>query len=53
MGGIDQCARWLAEEERVRACLLPPGVASAEQLAGHSGMEMFNAIFDGVLPQPR
>lgn len=52
MGGLDQCARWLAEEEAIRARLQPPGVASAERLASHSGMEMFSAIFDGVLPQP-
>lgn len=52
MGGFDESVRWLAEEERVRARLRSPGVASAEEVASRSGMEMFNAIFDGELPQP-
>lgn len=47
MGGSDESVRWLAEEERVRARLISPGVASAEEVASRSGMEIFNAIFDG------
>lgn len=47
MGGSDESVRWLAEEERVRARLISPGVASAEEVASRSGMEIFSAIFDG------
>lgn len=43
-------ASWRAEEQAVRARLGPPGVASAEQIAGKSGMEIFQAIFAGELP---
>lgn len=45
-------ARWRAEEEAVRTRLGTPGVASASEMAGMSGMEIFEAIFAGALPQP-
>lgn len=48
---VDQVvARWDAEEEAVRARLLPPDAASQEQVASRTGMEMFEAIFAGKLP---
>ncbi|MEJ5152580.1 PaaI family thioesterase [Comamonas sp. MYb396] len=45
-------ARWRTEEEAVRARLGAPGVASVDQVASRSGMEVFEAIFAGTLPQP-
>jgi uncharacterized protein (TIGR00369 family) len=44
--------RWQAEESEVRARLAPPGVARRDQVAGKSGMEVFEAIFSGDLPSP-
>jgi len=43
-------ARWDAEERAVRARLRAPGTAPREQIAGRTGMEMFEAIFAGELP---
>lgn len=43
-------ASWIAEEQAVTAHLLDPGIASRQQLAGRSGMELFEAIFAGELP---
>ncbi|CAN0621686.1 Uncharacterized domain 1-containing protein [Burkholderia multivorans] len=43
-------ARWDVEENAVRARLLPPDVAPREQVAGRTGMEVFEAIFAGDLP---
>ncbi|HCE5827433.1 TPA: PaaI family thioesterase [Pseudomonas aeruginosa] len=45
-------ARWHLEEEAVRARLGAPGVASVGEVASKSGMEVFEAIFAGELPQP-
>lgn len=42
--------RWRADEAKVRARLREPGAAPQEQLAGRSGMEVFEAIFAGELP---
>jgi uncharacterized protein (TIGR00369 family) len=42
--------RWRADEARVRARLREPDAAPSEQLAGRSGMEVFEAIFAGELP---
>ncbi len=42
--------RWQAEEDQVRQRLQPPGVPSREQLAGLTGMQMFEAISAGRLP---
>ena len=46
-------ARWEAEEAAVRARLASvAGVARASQVAGRTGMEMFQALFAGELPRP-
>jgi uncharacterized protein (TIGR00369 family) len=42
--------RWRADEARVRARLREPDAAPPEQVAGRSGMEVFEAIFAGELP---
>jgi len=48
---VDQVvARWMADEDRARSRLLEPGITSPEQLASHSGMELFEGIFEGVFP---
>jgi uncharacterized protein (TIGR00369 family) len=44
--------RWQAEEAGVRARLAPPGVARRDQVAGKTGLEVFQAIFSGELPSP-
>jgi uncharacterized protein (TIGR00369 family) len=45
-------SRWRAEEAAVRARRGEPGVARPEQVAGMSGMQVFEAMFDGRLPSP-
>jgi uncharacterized protein (TIGR00369 family) len=45
-------AAWEAAEAAVRQRLRGPGVASPEQLAGRSGLQMFMAIDSGELPYP-
>jgi uncharacterized protein (TIGR00369 family) len=45
-------ARWEADEARVRAQLAATGWARAGELAGRSGMQVFEAIFAGQLPRP-
>jgi uncharacterized protein (TIGR00369 family) len=46
-------ARWRAEEQAVRARLAATaGYARPDQVDGHTGMEMFEAIFAGELPRP-
>jgi uncharacterized protein (TIGR00369 family) len=45
-------ARWQAEEEAVRARLGTPGVAGPAQVAAMTGMQFFEAMFDGRLPSP-
>ena len=47
---LETLARWEADEARVRAGLAAPGVARPEQLAGMSGLDMFEAISRGALP---
>lgn len=48
---VDQViARWQADEATVRARLRQPDTASQDQIAGRSGMEVFDAIFSGQLP---
>jgi uncharacterized protein (TIGR00369 family) len=42
--------RWRADEAKVRARLREPDAAPQEQVAGRSGMEVFEAIFAGELP---
>ena len=52
MGIEEVIEQWEADEARVRARLREPGTASPDQLAGRSGMQVFEAIFAGELPQP-
>lgn len=42
--------KWKADEAAVRARLREPGAAPRDQVAGRSGMEIFQAIFAGELP---
>jgi uncharacterized protein (TIGR00369 family) len=44
--------RWRDEEAAVRARLGQAGVARLDQIAGKSGLEVFDAIFAGELPYP-
>lgn len=52
MTAEDNSARWAAEEQAARAALAAPGVVRPEQVAGFSGMQVFDAISAGRLPQP-
>jgi len=45
-------ATWEAEEADVRARRSPLGVIRPNQVVGKSGIEIFNAMFSGELPQP-
>ena len=45
-------AQWEAEAAAHRTRLLPPGVARPDQATGLSGLQFFQAIFDGQLPPP-
>lgn len=45
-------ARWREDEARVRASRGEIGVARPEQVAGLTGMQVFEAMFDGRLPAP-
>ena len=45
-------ARWIADEAAVRARLGAPGVATPSQVAGLSGLELFEAMFAGRVPAP-
>jgi uncharacterized protein (TIGR00369 family) len=46
-------ARWRAEEAAVRARLqTAPGVASLAQVAGRSGLQIFQALLAGEIPPP-
>ncbi|SFD52770.1 PaaI family thioesterase [Paracidovorax konjaci] len=48
---VDQViARWKEDEATVRSRLRAPDAASPEQVAGRSGMQVFEAIFAGELP---
>ena len=44
--------RWQAEETAMRSRQAAPGVAQPEQVAGLSGMQVFQAMLDGRLPSP-
>lgn len=48
----DVVEQWRADEARVRGRLTGAGAASADQVAGRSGMDIFEAIFAGELPPP-
>ena len=45
-------ARWQAEEEAVRAKFAEPGVALPKDIAAMTGLQFFQAMFDGRLPPP-
>lgn len=45
-------AQWEADEARVRARQSVPGAEPKGKVFGRSGMEMFEAIFNGALPPP-
>ena len=45
-------AAWEAQESERRRTLSKPGVARPEQVAGLTGMEVFDKIFSGELPYP-
>lgn len=45
-------ARWRADEARVRANIREFGVARPEQIVGLSGIQVFEAMFEGRLPAP-
>lgn len=53
MNPEETLARWRAEEAAVRARLqMTPGVASPPQVAGHSGLQIFQALLAGEIPPP-
>ena len=53
MNPEETLARWRAEEAAVRARLqAPPGVASPAQVAGRSGLQIFQALLAGEIPPP-
>ncbi len=45
-------AQWRADEAQRRATMHECGVARPEQVAGKSGIEIFEAMFAGTLPYP-
>ena len=45
-------AAWEADEAEVRARRGPIGVVRPDQVAGKAGIDIFNAMFSGELPQP-
>jgi uncharacterized protein (TIGR00369 family) len=53
MNPEDTLARWRAEEAAVRACLqTAPGLATPAQIAGRSGLQVFQALLAGEIPPP-
>lgn len=53
MNPEETLARWRAEEAAVRARLqTAPGVASSAQVAGRSGLQIFQALLAGEIPPP-
>lgn len=53
MNPDETLAHWRAEEAAVRARLQSaPGVASPAQLAGRSGLQIFQALLAGEIPPP-
>lgn len=45
-------ARWQADEAALRSRRRPAGISRLDQVAGLSGLEFFQAMFDGTLPSP-
>lgn len=52
MNAEETLARWRADEEAVRARAGAVGVARPAEVQGLSGMQVFEAMFDGRLPMP-
>lgn len=53
MNPEETLVHWQAEEEAVRARLqVAPGVASPAEVAGHSGLQILQAILAGEIPPP-
>ena len=53
MNPEETLARWRAEEEVVRARLqTAPGLATPAQIAGRSGLQVFQALLAGEIPPP-
>lgn len=53
MNPEETLARWRAEEAAVRASLqTAPGMVSAAQIAGRSGLQIFQALLAGEIPPP-
>jgi uncharacterized protein (TIGR00369 family) len=53
MNAEETLVRWQTEEDAVRARLASSvGVARPDQVAGRTGLEIFEAIFAGELPRP-
>ena len=44
--------RWLDDETAARARMAPAGVSRPDQVAGLSGLQVFQAMLDGRLPSP-
>ena len=51
-GAVDLLAEWQARDAAIRAVTREFGVATREQLAGRSGLEIFRAMIAGELPAP-
>lgn len=47
-----QLVAWEADEARIRSRMGSSGVARPDQVAGLSGMQVFEKIFSGELPRP-
>jgi uncharacterized protein (TIGR00369 family) len=45
-------AQWQAREAELRKLMVTSGVARPDQVAGKTGMQIFDAIFSGDLPYP-
>ena len=53
MNPEDTLARWRADEAAVRARLqTAPGLATPAQIAGRSGLQVFQALLAGEIPPP-
>ena len=52
ISAAERLAEWQALDDRVRAAVSGFGMATPQQVAGLSGVEMLRAIIDGKLPAP-
>ena len=46
----DTLQAWLAREAEVRATLLPPGVASMDEIRQRTGLELLQGLMTGGIP---